>query len=74
METSKVTKISAPANAYLVGIRNETGLSSAQRERLLKTAELLRGSMVWADTAEGWDFWASVCDRLINLSKGEPLR
>jgi hypothetical protein len=52
----------------------QNDLSGNSRKKLLQAAEFMEGAMPWDDTAEGFDFWSAVCERLRNIAKGEPLR
>ena len=52
----------------------EAALPLERREECRQAARLIYSAFVWADTAEGWDFWASLYERLNAISDGEPLR
>lgn len=50
-------------------------ISSSARERAWAAASAIENSgFAWSATAEGFAFWNSVQQRLLAISKGEPLR
>lgn len=55
-------------------VNKPTQPSEAQREALLQAANCIFSGFVWYDSAEGFDFWRAVHDRLINIGHGEELR
>jgi hypothetical protein len=72
MSTTWVTRIPPPANAG-VEVKKQNELSGNSKEKLLQAAEFMEGGMCWEDTAEGFEFWSAVCERLRNIAGGEPL-
>lgn len=64
----KITKIPAPA--YKEREETEDGLD---KNEAATAAVAIGVAFPWKDTAEGYDFWAKVSNRLRAIANGEPL-
>lgn len=73
MASTMITLIPPPADTEPAAPDEQNELSAIQKRRLLKAAELIMAGMRWDGTAEGFEFWSAVYERLRNIARGEPL-
>lgn len=70
---SRITKI--VGLDYGTTAVEENSLSATERRRARDAAQaLVTPGFVWSNTAEGYDFWNSVRNRLKAIGNGEPLK
>jgi hypothetical protein len=68
----RITPIVMPENKPVE--KGESGLHEGRRKIAETAAVNISRAFTWDETAEGYDFWSSVCARLLAISNGEPLK
>lgn len=68
-----ITKIPAPK--YEPDEKKENGLDKEDREKSYAAADAISEcGFAWEETAEGYNFWQGVHNRLAAISRGESLK